>query len=91
MNKYYLYYIQPQTRRQTMKPILLLDETLIVEVFYACEDADLVDNICLKVVEDCAEEEKVFRHEESHLFLTADQARALAEALLTAADKSAKA
>ena len=74
-----------------MKPILLLDETLIVEVFYACEDADLVDNICLKVVEDCAEEEKVFRHGESHLFLTADQARALAEALLTAADKSAKA
>ncbi len=57
-----------------MKPILLLDETLIVEVFYACEDADLVDNICLKVVEDCAEEEKVFRHEESHLLQSGNPA-----------------
>jgi hypothetical protein len=71
-----------------MKPILLLDESLKIEVFYACEDADLADNICLKVSEDCAEEEKVFRHEESHLYLTPSQARALAEALLAAVEKS---
>lgn len=73
-----------------MKPILLLDETLEVEVFYACEDADLTDNICLKISEDCAEEEKVFRHDESHLYLTAEQARALGEALLAAVEASGK-
>lgn len=71
-----------------MKPILLLDESLKVEVFYACEDADLEDNICLKVSEDCAEEEKLFRHDETHLYLTAAQARALAEVLLAAVEKS---
>ena len=71
-----------------MKPILLLDESLKVEVFYACEDSDLADNICLKVTEDCAVEEKLFLHEENHLYLTAAQARALAEALLAAVEKS---
>lgn len=71
-----------------MKPILLLDETLKVEIYYSCEDSDLEDNICLKVSEDCAEEEKLFRHDESHLYLTAAQARALAEALLAAVAKS---
>jgi len=28
-----------------MKPIILLDNTLKVEVRYACEDKDLADNI----------------------------------------------
>jgi len=76
------------TRRPRMKPILLLDETLKVEVFYACEDHDLEDNICLKLTEDCAESERLLRNEESHLYLTASQARAFAEALLAAVEKS---
>jgi len=71
-----------------MKPILLLDETLKVEIYYSCEDSDLEDNICLKLSEDCPEDEKVFRHDESHLYLTAAQARILAEALLAAVEKS---
>jgi len=54
-----------------MKPILLLDETLKVEVFYSCEAHDLEDNICLKLTEDCAESERLLRNEESHLYLTA--------------------
>ncbi len=73
-----------------MKPILLLDESLKVEIFYACEDSDLEDNICMKVSEDCADEVRVFRHEENHLYLTAAQARALAEALLAAVEKSGR-
>ena len=73
-----------------MKPILLLDESLKVEVFYACEDHDLEDNICLKMTEDCVESERLLRNEESHLYLTASQARALAEALLAAVEKSGK-
>ncbi len=71
-----------------MKPILLLDNTLQVEVFYACEDADLEDNICVKVMESCSDEEKVFRHDESYLFFTREQACALADALLRAVEKS---
>lgn len=73
-----------------MKPILLLDESLKVEIFYACEDADLADNICLKITEDCVDEVKIFRHDENHLYLTAAQARSLAEALLAAVEKSGK-
>jgi len=73
-----------------MKPILLLDESLKVEIFYACDDSDLEDNICLKVTEDCADGERILRNEESHLYLTAAQARALAEALLAAAEKSGR-
>lgn len=71
-----------------MKPILLLDESLEVEVFYSSEDSDLEDNICLKVTESCEEDEKIFRHDESHMFLTRAQARDLAEALLKAAELS---
>lgn len=71
-----------------MKQVLLLDESLAVEVFYACEDADLEDNICIRVVESCPAEEKVFTHDESHLYLTREQARSLAAALLEAAGMS---
>ena len=71
-----------------MQPVHLLDESLLVEVFYSCEDADLEDNICLKISESCPEEEKVFRHDESHLYLTRAQALALAEALVEAVKKS---
>jgi hypothetical protein len=73
-----------------MKPILLLDESLQVEIFYSCEDADLEDNICLKITESCPEEEKIFRHDESNMFLTCAQAQALANALLRAVEKSKK-
>ena len=71
-----------------MQPVHLLDESLLVEVFYSCEDADLEDNICLKISESCPEEEKVFRHDESHLYLTRAQALSLAEALVEAVKKS---
>lgn len=67
-----------------MKPIYLLDDSLAVEIFFSEEDKDLEDNICLKVSESCKEEEKVFIHDESYLFLTPQQARQLAQALLAA-------
>lgn len=71
-----------------MKPILLLDDSLQIEIYYSCEDADLEDNICLKVVESCEEDVKVFRHDETHLYLTHSQAEELAAALLKAVEKS---
>jgi len=71
-----------------MKPIYLLDDSLAVEVFFSEEDRDLPDPICLKISESCKEEEKVFIHDESHLYLTPQQAKYLAQALLAAVDES---
>ncbi|KAF0109818.1 MAG: hypothetical protein FD147_2042 [Chloroflexi bacterium] len=64
-----------------MKPILLLDESLQVEIFFESDDYGYEDNICLKIIESCPEEEKVFVHDESHLYLTPTQAQALIDAL----------
>ena len=71
-----------------MIPILLLDESLQIEIYFENADSDLEDNICMKIVESCPEEEKVFRHDESHLYLTHEQAQLLADALLKAVEKS---
>ena len=67
-----------------MKPINLLDDSLQVEVFYEPDDRGYEDNICLKFVESCKEEEKVFIHDETHLFLTREQVQELADALTKA-------
>lgn len=67
-----------------MKTVRLLDDTIEVEVGFSCEDADLEDNICIVVNETCPEDEKIFKHEESHIFLTRKQARDLANALAAA-------
>ena len=64
-----------------MKPILLLDESLQVEIYYEPDDCGYEDNICLKVIESCPDEEKIFLHDESHLYLTQGQAQALLDAL----------
>ena len=64
-----------------MKPILLLDESLQVEIFFESDDCGYEDNICLKITESCPESEKLFIHDESHLYLTPQQAQALVNAL----------
>ena len=74
-----------------MKPILLLDKTLQVEINFSSEDCDLEDNICVKVLETCPEDEKIFKHEESHIFLTRKQAQDLTDALGEAIRKSEEA
>jgi hypothetical protein len=71
-----------------MQPVYLLDDSLYVEVFFSEEDCDLEDNICLRVIESCKEEERIFRHDESQLYLTARQAQELAGALLAAIKES---
>lgn len=71
-----------------MKTIRLLDDTLEVAVGFSCEDADLEDNICIVVNESCPEDEKIFKHEESHIFLTRRQAQELADALSAAVQES---
>ncbi len=71
-----------------MEEILLLDETLRVMVFYEAEDKIFDDNLCLCIEEDCPEEERLFREQITNLYLTRDQARRLAAALLKAAEHS---
>lgn len=65
-------------------PILLLDNTVTVDIFYDPDDREFDDNICFRLVEDCEDEEKILIHDETNIYLTADQARQLAEALLSA-------
>jgi hypothetical protein len=64
--------------------ILLLDESLSIEVYYECDDCDWEDNICLRIEEDCPSDERLFRHDQTNIYLTRAQAQALAEVLLNA-------
>jgi hypothetical protein len=73
-----------------VKPIFLLDDSISIEIFFSSEDRDLEDNICAVITECCPEEEKIFKHEESHIFLPRLQARELAAALSTAVQESEK-
>lgn len=69
-------------------PIYLLDDSVMVNIYYDCADSEFDDNICVSILEDCPEEEKIFRSDETNIYLTRQQARELAEALLQAAEKS---
>jgi len=69
-------------------PIYLVDDTLKVEVFYHPEDKEFTDDICLCIEESCPLEEKIFRADEIHIFLTPLQARQLGLALVKAAELS---
>ena len=69
-------------------PIYLLDETLSVKVYYDQVDCEYEDNICISILEDCPDEEKIFRAGETNIYLTREQARQLGRALLEAADES---
>jgi hypothetical protein len=71
-----------------MEPIHILDDSLEVEIFFDKGDCGYTDNICLKITESCEEEEKVFRHDENNLYLTAEQATALVTALTKAVKES---
>ncbi len=68
--------------------IHLLDGTLEVDIFYECEDHDLDDNVCISVIERCPPSEKLLRAGETHLYLTAAEARELGERLLAVAGRS---
>ena len=68
--------------------VLILDESLSIEIYYECDDCDWEDNITVRLREDCPPEERLLRSEETNIFLTREQAMALAEALLAAAAAS---
>ena len=70
--------------------ISLLDGTLKVDIFFEMKDCEYGDNVCLSIVEKCPDDEKVFRGDETNLYLTPQQARRLASAFLQAAMESEK-
>ena len=69
-------------------PIYLVDDTLKVEVLYEPSDRQFDDDICLCIEESCPVEEKLFRADEVHIYLTPKQARQLGLALVQAATMS---
>jgi len=68
--------------------IKLLDGSLEVKIFYENKDHQYDDNICVCIKEICPEEEKILYAGETNIFVTSEQARQLAQALLKAADHS---
>jgi hypothetical protein len=70
--------------------ISLLDGSLKMDVFYDCKDSQFDDHICIKIVEECPEDEKIFFAGETNIYLTAEQARQIAKDLLQAIEQSEK-
>jgi hypothetical protein len=68
--------------------IYLLDESLTVDVYFEEKDCSFEDNICVSIFEQCPDEERLFRAGQTNLYLTARQARLLAQAFLQAAKES---
>ncbi len=61
--------------------VLLLDNSLKVDIFFEESDLDYDDNICISFSEDCPEDEKIFRVDETNIYITPDQACLLLLAL----------
>jgi hypothetical protein len=68
--------------------ILLLDDSLKVEISFERTESRFEDNIRVMFVEDCPDDERLFRAMETNIFLTPDQACELARYLSTAAQCS---
>lgn len=68
--------------------IYLLDNSLKIEIAYEASDGEYDDNIRVQIIEECPDEEKIFRHDETNLYLTPGQANALARLLDNAAQAS---
>ena len=69
----------------------LLNGSLVVKIFYDPKDREFEDNVCVCLKEYGPEEEKILYAGETNLYLSAEEARALAELLLKAADQSSHA
>ncbi|MCD4671271.1 MAG: hypothetical protein K8R77_01295 [Anaerolineaceae bacterium] len=68
--------------------IYLLDHSLKVNVYYEHKDCEYNDNVCVSILESCPDEERIFLYDLLNLYLTPEEARQLAEALLNAAEES---
>lgn len=67
--------------------ISLVDNSLKVDIYYEESDRDFEDDICICISEDCPEDEKLFRADETNIYITPDQAALLVMALQRAMNK----
>lgn len=65
--------------------VFLLDNSLKVEVYCEEMDRDFEDNICVSFTETCPDDEKIFRADETNIYLTPAQAEQLGDLLVRAA------
>jgi hypothetical protein len=68
--------------------IYLLDNSLKVDIYYEEMDESYGDNVCISLTEDCPEEEKLFRVDQTNIYLTPEEACQLAKMLQAAARRS---
>ncbi len=61
--------------------ISLVDNSLKVDIYFEESDLDFDDDICICIAEDCPDEEKLFRADETNIYITPDQAALLIMAL----------
>jgi hypothetical protein len=66
--------------------IILFDGGLQIKIFYDESDREFDDDICIQLIEDCPEEEKILRFDETNLYITPDQACLLILTLQRAMD-----
>ncbi len=56
-----------------MTSISLLDGSLKLTIYYDPSDQEFEDDICLCFVEDCLEDEKLFKADETSMYVTPEQ------------------
>lgn len=66
----------------------LLKGALLVQIQFEKPDSTFDDNVCICFEEPCHDDEKIFRAEQTHLYLTPEEARQIAYALLSTAEES---
>lgn len=66
----------------------LLKGSLLVQINFEKSDSDFDDNVCVCFEEPCHDDEKLFRAEQTHIYLTPSEARRIAAALQKAAEES---
>ena len=61
--------------------ISLLDGGLQVNIFFEKSDREFDDDICIQLIEDCPEDERLLEYDETNIYVTPDQACLLILAL----------
>jgi hypothetical protein len=70
--------------------VMLLDNSLKVEIYCDQMDSEFEDNICISFVEECPEDEKIFKADETNIYLTPQQAEQFGNLLARAAKLGCK-
>jgi hypothetical protein len=54
--------------------VSLLEGGLLINIYFDESDREFDDDICIEITEDCPEDERVLRFEETNIYITPDQA-----------------